>query len=254
VTPLVGLLPAAGRGTRFGSSGYIKELFPIFPAAGDKPVEPRPICELSLRAIRDAGAERCLVVVSHEKSEILRVLGGGGYVGMSLAYLVQEEPRGLPHVIRSARPWLGDADVALALPDTVFVPDHAMRELHERRLAVGADLMLGVFPVDEPERLAPVELGEDGAVLRVHDKPGHRRWPNSWGLACWSRVFTDFCARWDEQEEQAASRERVLSHAFEAARVSGMRVGACRFDSGFLVDIGTPHGLHEALAILEKVG
>src|SRR5512135_2428640 len=41
----VGFLPAAGRGVRFGSSGYAKELFPLLFEAGsdDKgALEPRP--------------------------------------------------------------------------------------------------------------------------------------------------------------------------------------------------------------------
>ena len=89
--PLVGLLPAAGRGVRFGASGYIKELFPLLftSDSDDRILEPRPLCEMALRAIRGAGAERCLVLVSPEKTEVLRVLGAGAGVDLALAYMVQ---------------------------------------------------------------------------------------------------------------------------------------------------------------------
>jgi glucose-1-phosphate thymidylyltransferase len=118
------------------------------------------------------------------------------------------------------------------------------------RRAEGADLALGVFPVDEPERLAPVEMADDGTVLQIHDKPGHRRWPNSWGIAAWSRTFTDFCSTWDEAREKSSPKEGVLSDAFEAARVAGLKVRAQRFDDGKMMDIGTPQGLRASLALL----
>ncbi len=253
--PPVGLLPAAGRGVRFGASGYAKELFPLlFEVENDaRELEPRPICELALRAIHAAGADRCVTVVSPEKMEVLRVLGQGDSVGMAMAYVVQPLPRGLPHAVRCARPWLGEADVVFAMPDTIFLPPEALADVHARRAETGADVVLGVFPVDEPERLGPVELAADGTVLRVHDKPGDRTHMNSWGVACWSPRFTAFCCAWDEARESEGS-ERALGHAFEAARIEGLTVGAVTFHEGRFLDIGTPQGLRAALAALAAGG
>jgi glucose-1-phosphate thymidylyltransferase len=254
--PPIGLLPAAGRAARFGTSGYAKELFPLlFEGSAEGDFEPRPICELALRAIRAAGAERCITVVSREKAELLRVLGQGGELGLSLAYVVQPEPRGLPDVIRCVRPWIGESDTVLALPDTVFLPGSALATVHARRIATGADVVLGVFPVDEPERLGPVEIGPDGAVLRVHDKPGKTPHRNTWGVASWSSRFTRFCCEWaDVQMARDPGREPALGHAFEAARADGFTVGAVLFEGGQFLDIGTPRGLRAALGALATHG
>jgi glucose-1-phosphate thymidylyltransferase len=251
----VGLLPAAGRGVRFGSSGYAKELFPLLFAAGadERLLEPRPLCELALRAIRAAGAERCVTVVSPEKAEVLRVLGGGAGLGLSLAYVIQPEPRGLPQAIACADPWLGEADVVLALPDTMVLPGDALRQVHERRRAAGADLALGVFPVDEPERLGPVEMDAAGRVQRVHDKPADRKWMNSWALASWSPRFTRYCAEW-QGRRSPGSAEPALGHVFEAARAEGLSVLGVPFDDGRFLDIGTPRGLRAALRALTDRG
>jgi glucose-1-phosphate thymidylyltransferase len=252
----VGLLPAAGRGVRFGASGYIKELFPLlFTSDSDERIlEPRPLCEMALRAIRSAGAERCLVLISPEKTEVLRVLVAGAGVDLALAYLVQAEPRGLPHAVRCARSWLDGADVVFAMPDTIVLPPDALRQVHERRVQSGADLTLGVFPVEEPERFGPVEVAPDGAILRILDKPPHREVKTVWGVCAWSAAFTDFCAEWDAAAERERPAERVFSNAFEAARQAGLGVNACAFAEGVYLDIGTPRGLREALRSLIERG
>lgn len=252
----VGFLPAAGRGVRFGASGYVKELFPLLftTESEDRILEPRPLCEVALRSIRAAGAECCVVMISPEKSEVMRVLAHGSGVGLSLAYLVQPEPRGLPNAVKWARPWLGTSDVVFAMPDTIVLPADALRRVQERRVETGADVTLGVFPADEPERLGPVELGPDGSVLRILDKPGHREVKTTWGLVSWSGSFTGFCAEWEEQGGRIGPGEPSLGHVFEAARLAGLRVNACFFETGLYLDIGTPKGLHTALKALAEHG
>lgn len=257
--PPVGFLPAAGRGMRFGSSGYAKELFPLFlrpsPATDSPSSGPRPICELALRAIAQAGAERCVVVISPEKVDVPRVLGSGASLGLSIAYVIQPEPLGIPHALHCARDWLGDSDVLFAMPDTVVLPADALRRVHEERKRSATQLQLGVFPTQEPERLGPVELAESGELIAVHDKPGHRQFLNTWGLASWGAEFTDFCCDF-EQAHRSQPKERVIGHAFEAARKSGLRVGALPFSAGdgLFLDIGTPQALLDALSVLAGRG
>jgi glucose-1-phosphate thymidylyltransferase len=249
----IGLLPAAGRGLRFGDSGYAKELFPLLlEGAGELTLA--PIASLALAAMRRAGAEQCVTVVSRDKTEVVRVLGDGSNAGVSLAYVVQPAPRGLPDVVRSAFPWIVGREVVFAMPDTVFLPDTALATVRERRLATGADLALGVFPADEPERLGPVEIGEGGVVLRVHDKPGATAHRNTWGVACWSPRFTEFCVEWEAKTREANGPEPALGHVFDAAHRNGLKVQAVFFPDGRFLDIGTPKGLGAALTALAEGG
>jgi glucose-1-phosphate thymidylyltransferase len=251
----VGFLPAAGRGLRFGASGYAKELFPLLfeGTSRDGSLAPRPIAQLALEAIRAAGADRCVTVVSPEKLEIVRVLGATDE-GMSLAYVVQPNPLGIPDALRCARPWLEGADVVFAMPDTVVLPSDALAEVHRLRTAASADVMLGVFPTDEPERLGPVDFEDDGRVVRIHDKPAHAPRRNTWAIASWSPRFTTFCCDWDAARESRAAGERALGHAFQAALDEGLNVRAAMFGAGRFFDIGTPEGLRAALAALVTHG
>jgi glucose-1-phosphate thymidylyltransferase len=256
MTALVGLLPAAGRGSRYSGGTAIKELHPV-PLIGPAPGGPppaRPVCELALEAIIGAGAEDCAIVISPDKLEIPRVLGTGPRHGVALSYFVQPEPFGVPNAVREVAAWLGARDVVLAFPDTVHFPTDALAQLHRRRLADGKEIMLGVFPVSMPEALGPVEFAGDRTVLRVHDKPRDPPVKNSWGLASWSARFTAFCAAWDEREARCNPGERALGHAFEAARQAGFRIGAQFFADGAFGDIGTAEGLSQSLAILHDHG
>lgn len=246
----------AGRGSRLWPYRYPKELFPValVPAAGGQGVNPWPVCQYAIEAMRCAGAERCVAVVSDEKYEVLRVLGDGGEVGLPICYVHQREALGLPDVVRCARTWLGAADVLLALPDTVVLPGDALAQVHRARVRQGIDLVVGVLPTAESGRLGPVELDEDGGVVRIHDKPGHDRFGNTWAIASWSSVFTDFCCEWEAARAREGRLERALGHAMEAARAAGLRVGAVTFPEGMFADIGTPQGLSETVRELAARG
>ena len=251
--PLVGFLPAAGQGTRFGSALYAKELYPLIGPDGDGP---RPLAERFLHALRGAAVDRVVVVIGPHKLDVVRALGDGGEGPLPLAYVVQSEPRGLAHALRVARPWLDGADVLLAMPDTVVEPMTALRELQACRIESGAELGLAVFPTTEAARLGPVVyegVGPVCKVLAVEDKPARPSAQNTWGLASLSPRCVEFICAWDEEREAAgvtgASKERAIGHAFEAARAAGLATVARPFPDGRFLDIGTPEGLRAALRL-----
>jgi glucose-1-phosphate thymidylyltransferase len=135
------------------------------------------------------------------------------------------------------------------------LPSSALAEVHSRLLETGADVVLGVFPVDEPERLGPVEIGPDGSVIRVLDKPGSTPHRNTWGVASWTARFTSFCGDWAAaQRKEHPDGELALGHAFEAARKEGLSVRAVFFEGGQFLDVGTPRGLRAALGALATQG
>lgn len=236
----VGLLPAAGRGLRSGATGP-KELVSL------EVHRAVPICHFALAALRAAGVERVVVVVSPDKPELRSVLGSGDALGLELSYVVQPVPRGLPDVVRCAREALGHDDVLFALPDTVFSPSGGLalvrRELQER----AADLWLGVFPTDVPTQLAPVELDAAGQVCALHDKPAATSLRNTWGVLAWSSRFSDLCCEYEAHRH--GLEEGKLTSVMEEARARGLAVGARSFSQGWFCDGGTPEGLARARAL-----
>ena len=218
-----------------------KELLPVPLHKGEMP---QPVILGVLKAMEHARAEGAVVVISDDKSEMVAVLGTQKPTTTPLSFVVQPSPRGLPHAICCAAPLLADAHVLFAMPDTIISPHDALSQVRAAYESHAVDVMLGVFPTSEPERLGPIELGPDGKVLHIHDKPGHRQFCNTWGMACWSPRFTQFCVEWEAHSQDA--RERVLGHVFEEARADGLKVAALMFHSGEFLDVGTPLGLAHA--------
>ena len=244
----VGVLPAAGRGSRLAPLRYPKELLPISyePAGGDGTgVRARAVAEYALAAMAAADVERVLLVVAPWKLDVLNYFGDGSHVGLRIGYLWQEEARGLPYAMDLARPWTRGQHVAFAMPDTITTPTDAVARLRDRYLATGADLALAVFPAAEPERLGPVLL--DGErVLRVLDKPDRPPASNTWGAAIWSDAFADLMHEGLSQHP-AGGREPVIGHFFDQAIQEGLKVIGVPITDGSFEDAGTRIGILRCL-------
>jgi glucose-1-phosphate thymidylyltransferase len=241
----VGVIPAAGLGTRLLPLAYPKELLPITYTSADGQIVPRPVLQASLDQMKRAGIHRCAIVIAEWKLELVRVFGDGSALGMSLAYVVRGTPRGLSDALDAAMPWIGEADVCLALPDTLISPDDAIARVRAEREATRADVVLGVFPTKHPEQLGPVRVVA-GAVVEVLDKPAHTDLRNTWGVAVWSPHFTALLAR--EVSAAPDDAKPVLGALFQRALELGLSVRAVEFTDGHFVDVGTSQGLAEALS------
>ena len=239
--PTVGVIPAAGLGTRLAPLGYPKELLPIVYRGGAGGVVPQPVVIASLEQLRRAGVADCVVVIAEWKLELVRVLGERA-AGVGLSYVVRSVPRGLADALDATFAWVRDRDVCLVLPDTLVAPDDALARVKAELDASRADLVLGVFPTDHPELLGPVRIADDGRVLEVLDKPARTEVRNTWGMAAWSPRFTALL-----HEAVGAQPEVVLGAVFDRAVKTGLHVRAVAFADGRFVDVGTPAGLAAAL-------
>jgi glucose-1-phosphate thymidylyltransferase len=263
----VGVLPAAGRGSRLAPLRYPKELLPITyepaPGGDGTGVRARAVAEYALAAIASADADRVILVVAPWKLDVLNYFGDGRHVGLEISYLYQEEARGLPYALDLARSWTRGDHVVFAMPDTITTPWDALARLRARYCATGADLALAVFPAAEPERLGPVLL--DGErVVAVYDKPAEPPAANTWGAAIWSDAFADLLheglAGWDGSAGSGpgpgpVSRpgsgpgpgEPVIGHYFDLAVRRGLKVIGVPIADGSFEDAGTRVGILRCL-------
>lgn len=239
---LVGVLPAAGRGSRLGPIPCSKEIMPLgFQPQAEAPVAWQPVTaiELHLDALRRAGARRAVVIVGETKADVVRYVGDGSRYGVPVAYVYQQQLRGMPFALDLARPWVGRATTLFSMPDTLITPPGAMARLVEEHRRRRCDVTLGLFPTAAPQKFGMVARDEGGRIVRFIDKPAQTELTLMWGMAVWSPRFADFLAA-DLAGRQGAAHEVVLSDVFTAALASGLDIQGAVMEGARYHDIGTP--------------
>lgn len=166
--PALGVILAAGKGTRLMpfSSRFPKPLLPVLG---------RPLIEHQIEQLRALGVERVLIVIGHLGAEIVRHLGDGTRLGVSIEYVEQGEALGIAHGLARVERWV-DRPVMVLLGDIFFVHDGLERMLDV--LDEGADAVLAVkeeTDVDAIRRNFVVIEDPSGRISRVIEKPRHPR-------------------------------------------------------------------------------
>ena len=154
---------AGGRATRLYpvTRSVSKQLLPVY----DKPMIYYPLTTLML-----AGLREILVIATPEDLPRYReLLGDGSQWGISLAYVMQEEPRGVADAFLVAQAFIGDDPVVLILGDNIFfgadLPGLVRRAIADNR---GATVF--ACQVQDPSGLGVVRY-EDGRVADIVEKP-----------------------------------------------------------------------------------
>ena len=179
---LIGLVPAAGRGTRLGLP-YPKELYPIIVDNRYKPV-----AQHVLENLVAAGARHVVVVVNETKHQLMAYFGDGRRFGCELSYVVQESHSvgttpsgGLAEALDAGYHLTRGKTVVFGMADTIVQPSDAFRALVDESHAQ-ADLVLGLFETDQPQKFGMVEMEDGGRVRRIIDKPAESELTSMWGL------------------------------------------------------------------------
>ncbi len=242
MSELVGLLPAAGRGSRLGSIPCSKEIMPLGfqpSATADPAWQPVTAIEMHLNALRQAGARRAVVIIGESKADVVRYVGDGSRYGLAVAYVYQQQLRGMPFALNLARPWLGNATTLFSMPDTLITPPDTLARLAEEHRHHRADVTLGLFPTVTPQKFGMVAQDSAGRIIRFADKPAQSDLTLMWGMAAWSPEFSTFLEA-DLAQRPADGREIVLSDVFAAALASGLTIQGAVMEGAHYHDIGTP--------------
>ncbi|WP_250403540.1 glucose-1-phosphate thymidylyltransferase [Streptomyces cellostaticus] len=149
------------------------------------PVANKPVLFYGLEAIASAGIEEVALVVGDTAPEIRAAVGDGSRFGLRATYVPQERPLGLAHAVLVARDFLGDDDFVMYLGDNFvvggideFVASHRDART-EKRTGTGTgartDAQIMLTRVKNPSAFGVAELGPDGRVRRLDEKPAHPR-------------------------------------------------------------------------------
>lgn len=260
---LIGLVPAAGRATRIQPLPCSKELLPVgFQAIGhlddDQALRPKVVSHYLLESMHRAGARQAYVVLSRGKWDIPDYYGPGTMTGLDIAYVVTDYPYGAPFSLKQACPFVPEATVLFGFPDIIFKQPDAFLRLVKRKHETDADLVLGLFPAQNPSKMDMVHFDDKGRISAIDIKPQTTHLTYTWIIAVWSPTFTDFMwshlegieptLQRDFQQCQAAEKkEYYLGNVIQAALTTDIKIEHVIFETGRYLDIGTPDDLATAM-------
>lgn len=160
---LKGLVLSGGRGTR---------LRPLTHTAAKQlvPVANRPILFYVLDNLKDAGIEEIGIIISPETGGAIReAVGDGSRWRVKIEYIVQDEPLGLAHAVKIARPFLGRDPFVMYLGDNLI--GSAISEFCRDFLAGAVDATLLLKRVGNPSAFGIAEIDSQGRITNLVEKP-----------------------------------------------------------------------------------
>jgi glucose-1-phosphate thymidylyltransferase len=246
---VIGLIPAAGYATRLGPLPCSKEILPVGTRDTPDGPQPKAVSHYLLEKMRLAGITEAIIVLREGKWDIPAHFKDGAIVDMHLAYLAVPPTAGPPYTLDYAYPFARDAIVALGFPDILFEPDDAYVRLLEHQARTNADVVLGLFPADQPETMDVVAVANSGRVERIVVKPAHTTLRQTWGIAVWTPAFTEFLHdRLAQAPAPAEGTELHVGNVIQTAIEAGMQVEALAVSERPFLDIGVPEHLAQAVA------
>ncbi|MFL6538725.1 MAG: nucleotidyltransferase family protein [Chthoniobacterales bacterium] len=240
---MLGIIPAAGAGTRIQPLAFSKELLPVGNRYDGRMRRPRAVSDYLMERLVLGGATRVCFVIGAGKSDILEYYGSGKIDGATPVFVVQPQPAGLCDALFCAAPIVArDETVAIGLPDTIWFPANGLCALPDELLS------FLLFPVEQPQFFDAVVTDENGNVLEIQVKQSDARSKWIWGaFKMPGSVFHELHQLWLERE-RADEYFGTLVNAWLArgARAVGIRAGES------YVDVGTLDGYRAAMRILSQ--
>lgn len=165
MTNFVGVILAAGKGSRMLplTTRWPKSVLPILGLA---------LARHHIEAMRAVGIRKIFVVIGHLGHEVVRALGDGASLGVSLEYVEQSETLGIAHALGRLERHI-HGPFLLFLGDVYFVSSELgmMMQLFEQGDVAG---VLASKVEERPEMIRrnfAILADSDGMVRRVIEKP-----------------------------------------------------------------------------------
>jgi glucose-1-phosphate thymidylyltransferase len=162
-----GIILAGGTGTRLHpiTLAVSKQLMPVY----DKPMVYYPLSTLMAAGIR----EILVITTPTDEAQFRRLLADGSQWGIEISYAAQPRPEGLAQAFVIGADFIGDDTVALILGDNIFFGTGLGTALQRLTDVRGGHIF--AYHVSNPSAYGVVEIGQDGQVLSIEEKPEHPR-------------------------------------------------------------------------------
>jgi len=235
---IVGLIPAAGIGTRLYpfSRAVPKEMYPIYGKA---------VIEHTIENLKIGGINKIYMVVGYQKGALMDYVGDGSFFGVNVVYLYQMTRRGLGHSILQGSGWIDKTFVTL-LGDSFIEPKEEIRELinyHTKEKPI-ATVML--FEVDDVSGYGIAKFRDlkngTGKIESMTEKPSKEaakdlKTNGKFYALCGAYVFDPRIFKYIEKTPPGIKNEIQLTDAMALALKNGEKINGFVLKGKYL-DIG----------------
>jgi len=154
---------SGGKGTRLRPLTYTgaKQLVPIAN---------RPILSYVLDNIARVGIKDVGIIISPETgAEVKGTMGDGSKWGVSITYIMQDEPKGLAHAVVTGSKFLGDSPFVMYLGDNLI--GCGIDSFVGTFNSTGSDAVILLKPVDNPQSFGVAQTDAAGRIVCLEEKP-----------------------------------------------------------------------------------
>lgn len=238
----VGLIPAAGSGSRLPDRELSKEMLPVCNDA-------TPVVAHLLHSMRLAGIEDIIVVLRGSKTDLSDYLSGEEWQDTFFDVKMTAGTSGVPETVALGLQDERSRNVAFGFPDILFEPRDAYRTMMLELESGNSDVILGLFPTRNYSKSDMVDTDKDGRVIDIEIKPKNTVQDLTWILAVWRPAFTQYLLDLLKNDYEricdlaAKPDDNQLGQIFKLAIVDGLIVNSVSFMSGKILDVGTPGDL-----------
>ena len=158
-----GIILAGGTGTRLWpiTLGVSKQLLQVH----DKPMIYYPLSTLMLAGIKDIA----IITTQDDQNSFKRLLGDGSDLGISISYVVQQNPNGIAEAFILCEEFIKSSSVALVLGDNIFHGQGVGRNLKTYDNPNGAHIF--AYQVNNPQDFGVVVLNDKLIPIDILEKP-----------------------------------------------------------------------------------
>ena len=150
------IIPVAGAGTKLRPHTYTQPKA-LIPIAG------KTILSFIVDQLHEAGINEFIFIVGYLGEKIQEYVTQT-YPHLTTHFVYQNERQGTGHAIELAKNIVGDDEVFVTLGDTIC-------EYDVKEVMASPFSMLGIKKVDDPRNFGVAEIGEDGFIEHVIEKP-----------------------------------------------------------------------------------